>query len=188
MHASPILTLAALALSTTASPLSRRQNACFVVGNTPLPQEVSDAVTAIAPSITCGNTKTIGNVPDVSSNGVSFSSIDFSKSGSSPLQFALDEFATATPLASTDLAAFTTKLDLYTATEAGIRSTGGDLAIKEPKFFLAFQVARIKTAQGVPVDGPGATVEHLLGKVQKNAGSKDKGLLGQVEALATQLT
>lgn len=168
--------------------MNRRQNGCFIVGTTTLPQETADSADVLAKTVTCGNTKTIGNVPDVSTNGVSFSDIDFSKSSSTPLQFALDKFATATPLASTDLAAFQTNLDLYGATEVGIRSEGGNLAIKEPKFFLAFQVARIKTAQGIPITNPGQTVEHLLGKVQKNAGRADQALLPQVEALAKQLS
>lgn len=168
--------------------LDRRQNACFVVGSTTLPKETADVANALAKTVTCGTSTTIGKVPDVSTNGVSFSDIDFSKSSSTPLQFALDKFATANPLASTDLAAFQTNLDLYSATEAGVRSEGGNLAIKEPKFFLAFQIARIKTAQGVAITDPGQTVEHLLGKVQKNAGTADKGLLTQVNALATKLT
>lgn len=76
---------------------------------------------------------------------------------------------------------------MYLATEAGVRSVGGGLAIKVPKFFLAFQVARIKTAQGLVIDDPGQTVEHLLGKVVKNAGGEDAGLIAQVETLATVL-
>jgi hypothetical protein len=126
-------------------------------------------------------------VPDVSSNGISFSSINFASSASTPLEFALDQFATATPLDSTDLDTFQTELNLYIATEAGIRSESGNLAIKVPKFFLAFQVARIKTAQGVAITDPGQTVEHLLGKVTKNAAGESKDLLDQVTALANQL-
>lgn len=174
--------------ATAPTTLNRRQKGCFIVGSTTLPQETADIADALASSVTCSTGTTIGNVPDVTTNGVSFSDIDFSKSSSTPLQFALDTFATASPLASSDLATFQTNLDLYQATEAGVRSENGNLAIKEPKFFLAFQVARIKTAQGVTITDPGQTVEHLLGKVQKNAGSADKGLLTQVEALATQLS
>lgn len=174
--------------SVAPSFLDRRQNPCFVVGSTTLPAETADAANAIAADITCGSSTTIGNVPDVSSNGVSFSSINFADSSSTPLQFALDKFATAEPLASTDLNAFTTNLNLYTATEAGIRSEGGNLAIKVPKFFLAYQVARIKTAQGVQITDPGQTVEHLQGKVTKNAAGEDQSLIDQVNALATQLS
>ena len=126
-------------------------------------------------------------MPDVSSNSVTFSSINFAASSSTPLQFALDKFATADPLASTSLDTFQTDLNLYLATEAGIRSEGGNLAIKVPKFFLAFQVARIKTAQGVTITDPGQTVDHLLEKVTKNAAGEDQGLLDQVTALSTQL-
>ncbi|KAF1966072.1 hypothetical protein BU23DRAFT_332783 [Bimuria novae-zelandiae CBS 107.79] len=181
---------AALAIGASAAPtaLSRRQNGCFIVGTATLPQETADIADALASTVTCGTATTIGNVPDVTANGVSFSDIDFSKSSSTPLQFALDTFATADPLADSDLATFQTNLDLYQATEAGIRSEGGDLAIKEPKFFLAFQVARIKTAQGITIEDAGQTVDHLLGKVQKNAGKADQALLTQVNALATQLS
>lgn len=171
-----------------AAPLSnKRQNACFLVGSDTLPVETADIVTEIQSSIDCGTTTTIGNVPDVTSNGLSFSDINFADSDSTPLQFALDTFATATLLADSDLADFELKLNLYLATEAGIRSEGGSLAIKVPKFFLAFQVARIKTAQGIAITDPGQTVEHLLGKVTKNAAGEDQSLLDQVTALASQL-
>jgi hypothetical protein len=73
------------------------------------------------------------------------------------------------------------------ATEAGVRSEGGSLAIKLPKFFLAFQVARIKTAKGIRITDPGQTVEHLLGKVMSNGKGENKMLLDQVAMLATQL-
>lgn len=147
-----------------------------------------DAANAIAGDITCGTTTTIGKVPDVTSNGVSFSDINFATSSDTPLQFALTKFATAEPLASSDLDTFTTNLNLYLATEAGIRSEGGSLAIKVPKFFLAYQIARIKTAQGTTITDPGQTVEHLLGKVTNNAAGEDKALLDQVTALSTQLS
>lgn len=64
---------------------------------------------------------------------------------------------------------------------------GGSLAIKAPKFFLAFQVARIKTAQGVAITDPGQTVEHLLEKVTKNAIKESTETLDQVTALASVL-
>lgn len=119
------------------APLEPRAGACFVVGNDTLPAEVQDSVTAIQSSVTCSKTATtIDKVPDVTSGNVSFSSIDFSKSSSSALQFALDTFTTATPLASTDLKKVQDQLNVYLATEAGLRSVGGSLAIKVPKFFL----------------------------------------------------
>ena len=68
-----------------------------------------------------------------------------------------------------------------------MRSEAGNLAIKLPKFFLAFQVARIKTAQGVKIEEPGQTVEHLLGKVSSNGKGEDRALLEEVERLATVL-
>lgn len=108
-----------------------------MVGNTALPAEVQDSVTSLQNTVTCSKTATtIGTVPDVTSGNVSFSSVDFSKSKSTPLQFALDTFKTATPLASTDLKAVQDQLNVYVATEAGLRSTDGSLAIKVPKFFL----------------------------------------------------
>lgn len=129
------------------APLEPRQKACFVVGNTALPAEVQTSVTAIQSSVTCGTTTTIDNVPDVTSGSVKFSDVDFSKSSSSPLQFALDTFATAANPADTDLATLQDQLNVYLATEAGLRSVGGSLAIKVPKFFLAMQVSRVQTAQ-----------------------------------------
>lgn len=131
----------------TTAPLEPRQNACFVVGNEALPAEVQDSVTAIQSSVTCGSGTTIDNVPDVTSGSTTFSDVDFSKSSSSPLQFALDTFATPADPATADLATLQDQLNVYLATEAGLRSVGGSLAIKVPKFFLAMQVSRVQTAQ-----------------------------------------
>lgn len=129
------------------APLEPRQNACFVVGKDALPAEVQDSVTAIQSAVTCGSGTTIDNVPDVTSGSATFSKIDFSKSSSSPLQFALDTFATPADPATADLATLQDQLNTYLATEAGLRSVGGSLAIKVPKFFLAMQVSRVQTAQ-----------------------------------------
>jgi hypothetical protein len=154
-----------------------------------LPAEVTDTVTAIQDAITCSTSKTtISGVPDVTSGGVTFSSINFATSKQTALQFALSEFATTEPLANNDLATFQNQLNTYLATEAGIRSVGGSLAIKVPKFFLEFQVSRIQTAQGNAPTDPGLTVEHLLGKVTKNAAGESQTLLNQVTALASQLS
>lgn len=104
-------------LSTTlAVSIPRQAKACFVVGNTALPAEVQDSVTAIQNAVTCGTTTTIDNVPDVTSGAVSFSDVNFADSKSTPLGFALSEFATSTPLASTDLGLFTDRLNTYLAT------------------------------------------------------------------------
>jgi hypothetical protein len=184
------LSLLSLLGATTALPtLSTRQsNACFIVGTNELPAEVADVVTSIQNRITCSaNTTTIGSVPDVSSNGVPFSSIDFSTSDQTPLAFALDQFATETPLADTDLQAFQDMLNVYLATEAGLRSTGGSLAIKVPKFFLQMQISRIQTAQGKAPKAAGQQVDHLRDKVTKNAAGESKALLAQVTALAEEL-
>jgi hypothetical protein len=167
--------------------IAKRQSACFVIGDTVLPQEVADSVTSIQSSITCAGGATLSGVPDVVSGGISFSSVNFATSDLSPLAFALNKFATATPLANTDLAKFEDELNVYLATEAGIRSVGGGLAIKVPKFFLEFQVSRIQTAQGNPPTSAALDVDHLRDKVLKNAAGEDKALLDQVTALATQL-
>ncbi|KAL5119338.1 hypothetical protein ACEQ8H_002825 [Pleosporales sp. CAS-2024a] len=188
----PLLSLLSLLSVSLANPIeyqyTRQAKACFVVGNTALPTEVQTAVRSIQNAVTCSATvKTIGSVPDVSSGGVSFSSIDFTKSKQSPLAFALQEFATASPLASTDLKTFQDRLNVYVATEAGLRSTSGSLAIKVPKFFLSFQISRIQTAQGNPPTAPGQQVDHLRDKVTKNAAGESRALLDQVVALARQL-
>jgi hypothetical protein len=162
-----LLTLMNIALSGTYSPLPSplslpnkskqltqhpaptilpHANPCFIIGNTALPAEVQDSVTSIQDIITCNTAiTTISGVPDVISGGISFSSIDFATSKLTPLNFALTTFATATPLASSNLTLFQSQLNTYLATEAGIRSVAGSLAIKDPKFFLSFQIARILT-------------------------------------------
>lgn len=190
--ASSALTLLSILSAATALPTTdfttRQANACFVIGNTALPAEVADTVTAIESAVTCDNSATtISNVPDVSSGGATFSDIDFSKSSQTPLGFALQQFATADPLADTDLQTFQDNLNVYLATEAGIRSVGGNLAIKVPKFFLQMQVSRIQTAQGNPPAAAGQQVDHLRDKVTKNAAGESKALLDQVTALAAQL-
>ena len=204
-----IALLGSLSLTTAfpTTPIGNRQaQACFVIGNEALPAEVADVVTSVQNSITCSATaKTLSNVPDVTSGAVSFSSIDFSKSDQTPLEFALSQFATADPLADTDLQTFEDSLNVYLATEAGIRSVGGNLAIKVPKFFLVrvpryedfsyltnfglqeMQVSRIQTAQGNPPAAAGLQVDHLRDKVTKNAAGESQALLDQVVALAAQL-
>ncbi|KAK8036247.1 hypothetical protein PG993_008861 [Apiospora rasikravindrae] len=166
---------------------ARQQKACFLVGTETLPKEVSDVAATLAGSITCNpKLKTLSGVPDVSTaSGVTFSSVDFSQP---PLAFALDKFATdPQSLAKTDLKKFQDMLDVYTATEAGIRSVGGNVApLKIPKFFLAMQVSRVQTAQGNPPKGAGQQVDHLRDKVTKNAPKEDKALIDQVVKLATQ--
>ncbi|KAH7157657.1 hypothetical protein B0J13DRAFT_520387 [Dactylonectria estremocensis] len=175
--------------SALAAPqLLKRQNACFVVGSEALPEEVANIATSLANTITCDTSQTtIDGVPDVSSGGVTFSSINFATSGQTPLAFSLDQFATTSPLANNDLQQFQDELNTYLATEAGVRSVAGSLDIKVPKFFLQFQIARIQQAQGVVSDVPGLTVEHQLEKVVKNAGGEDQALIDQVNQLAVTL-
>lgn len=169
------------------APLEARQDtACFVVGDTPLPAEVEDSVAAIQSAITCGSDTTIDGVPDVTSGDVKFSDVDFSQSSDSPLQFALDTFATASNTADTDLTTLQDQLNVYLATEAGLRSVDGNLAIKVPKFFLEMQVSRVQVAQGNPPTAAGLQVDHLRDKVLKNAAGEDQSLLDQVTELAAQ--
>ncbi|WP_457824577.1 hypothetical protein, partial [Staphylococcus aureus] len=88
------------------------------------------------------------------------SSINFDGSGQSPLEFALDKFATTEPLADNDLDLFQARLAAYVATEAGLRSSGGNVnRIKIPKFFLEFQVSRIGVAQGQEIPEAGHQVD-----------------------------
>jgi hypothetical protein len=167
---------------------SKRQNPCFVIGSETLPAEVADSANSLANTVTCDTSQTtIDGVPDVSSGGVAFSSINFANSDQSPLAFALDQFATTSPLAGNDLQQFQDELNTYLATEAGLRSVGGSLAIKVPKFFLQFQMARIQQAQGAVSDVPGQTVDHQLEKVLKNAAGEDQALLDEVNNLAVTL-
>lgn len=171
------------------APAKRASNLCFVIGNTVLPAETLTAADALADVITCSKTTTtIDNVPDVTSGDVSFSQINFADSKDATLQFALDEFATSSPLANNDLATFQDQLNTYLATEAGIRSVAGSLAIKVPKFFLEFQVSRIQTAQGNAPTDAGLTVDHLLTKVLTNAAGQSQDLLDQVTALSKVLS
>lgn len=167
---------------------ARQNQACFVIGSTALPQEVADVADDLADTVTCSSTATtIAGVPDVTSGSTTFSSIDFSQSDQSPLEFALSNFATEDPVANSDLEFFQDALNVYLATEAGIRSVGGSLAIKVPKFFLEMQVSRIETAQGNPPTAAGLQVDHLRDKVLKNGAGEDQALLDQVATLATQL-
>lgn len=178
--------------NTNTAAVSARQSAnqaCFVIGSKTLPQEVADIAANLASTVTCDNSATtIAKVPDVTSGSTTFSSIDFSQSSQTPLQFALSKFATANPLSSTDLQTFQDMLNVYQATEAGIRSVGGSLAIKVPKFFLEMQVSRIQTAQGNPPTAAGLQVDHLRDKVLKNAPKEAQSLRDQVTQLATQLS
>lgn len=106
MHSLTLLALPLLASAHILPPtlFTRQSTACFIVGTETLPKEVADVATAIAGDVTCAAAATtLDNVPDVTSGGVTFSDVDFSASTLSPLAFALQEFATADPVADTDL-------------------------------------------------------------------------------------
>ncbi len=122
------------------------------------------------------------------SNGTRFSDINFEKSPLSPLEFALSEFETIEPLKDNDLSKFQAQANVYVATEDGIRSVGGNLAIKDVRFFLDFQVARIQTAQGVDITNVPDQVQHLLGKVLKNGPEESQATKDKVTALASILS
>jgi hypothetical protein len=190
MYTNTLTTLAFLSSLASALPTitPRQNNACFVIGNEELPGEVADIANNLANTVTCSaDQTTLENVPDVTSGAVTYSAFDFSQSGQSPLEFALDMFQTSDPLADNDLQLFQDGLNVYLATEAGLRSVGGNLAIKVPKFFLQMQVSRIQTAQGNPPEAAGAQVDHLRDKVTSNGAGEDQALLDQVIALAAKL-
>ena len=186
--------VAAVSLAVTlvgaAPTVHRRQSACFLVGKTALPAEVASGVTALAGQVTCGSTTiaNTGGVPDVTSGGISYSSIDFQSSTKSPVGFALDTFKTPADPANANLATLQSQLNTYLAMEAGVRSTGANMLgkLKGTKFFIQFQIARVRTAQGAKL-GVADTVEHQLGKVLKNAVGASQAEKDAVTALSKQL-
>ncbi|KAG8936669.1 hypothetical protein FRC03_011838 [Tulasnella sp. 419] len=167
----------------------KRQSPCFVRGNQALPAEVARTLGSLAGVVTCGTDDTIPGVPDVISGGISYSSIDFRGSNLSPVGFALQTFRTPDRPSEGDLALLQNQLNVYLATEAGVRSTGDPILgrLKGAKFFLQFQIARVRTAQGVTNLGPGEDVEHQLGKVLKNAVGASASEIAEVKTLATRL-
>ncbi|KAL0948109.1 hypothetical protein HGRIS_010727 [Hohenbuehelia grisea] len=177
------------------SALRKRANPCFVTGSVALAKEVADSLPALESTVTCvSGVEVAPGVPDVTSGGIKFSSIDFRKAaGVSPLGFALKTFTTPDDPADADLNTLQSQLNDYLAFEAGVRSQPGTSALlgqlKGPKFFLQFQIARVQTAQGASEAQLGAagTVEHQLGKVVKNAVGASKAEIDAVNALATQV-
>ncbi|KAH7400977.1 hypothetical protein DE146DRAFT_482977 [Phaeosphaeria sp. MPI-PUGE-AT-0046c] len=194
MHFTTILTvLTTTVLAAPASPglNSRQAKSCYVIGNSPLPAIVSSTSTAIENLIKCSvdGSTTLQKVPDVLAGNQAFSTIDFTQGGKTPLQFSLDLFQTADPLANSDLQAFKDALDVYLATEIGIRSAGGNFfPIKIPKFFIDMQIARIETAQGNPPKEAQRQVTHLRDQVLASAAGESQALKDQVTALAAKLT
>ncbi|KAG8821519.1 hypothetical protein FRC18_011305 [Serendipita sp. 400] len=203
MFATTVIRLVCLSIASVgvlAAPIQfevvvdKRATACFLTGSTALPAEVEAGIPALAKSVTCDTSKTsVAGVPLVSSGGISFSTIDFQKSSSSPLGFALQAFATPTDPATADLNKLQNQLNDYLAVEAGLRSKGiggSQLTkVKSVKFFLQFQIARVRTARGETVATLGAagTVEHQQGKVVKNAVGASSAEIAKVNALAKQL-
>ncbi|EUC58242.1 hypothetical protein RSOL_240820, partial [Rhizoctonia solani AG-3 Rhs1AP] len=149
---------------------------------------VAVSFVATCGQVTCGS-KVIANtggVPDVTLGGITYSSIDFQSSNKSPVGFALDTFKTPTDPATANLATLQNQLDTYLAMEAG--STRSTLLpkLKGTKFFIQFQIARVRTAQGAKL-GVADTVEHQLGKVLKNAVGATQAEKDAVTALSKQL-
>ncbi|TFK35839.1 hypothetical protein BDQ12DRAFT_725630 [Crucibulum laeve] len=184
-----LLSLAAFGL---AAPLNvKRANPCFVTGSVALPAEVAAGLPALQKVITCNAAVQVApGVPDITSGGISYSSIDFQKSTKSPVGFALSKFTTPADPAQGDLTSLQNQLNVYLALEAGVRSQPNSSALlsklKGPKFFLQFQIARVKTAQGAKLS-VADTVEHQLGKVTKNAVGASASEIAQVTALSKQL-
>ncbi|KAF9476852.1 hypothetical protein BDN70DRAFT_881905 [Pholiota conissans] len=185
--------LATLSIGALGAPLGvhvkRQTTACFTPGKTALPAEVASGIPALVESVKCTTGTSVTGVPDVSSGGIDFKTIDFQKSTKSPLGFALQTFATPTDPATANLATLQNQLNDYLAVEAGVRSNGGGSilnSVKSVKFFLQFQIARVKTAQGAKL-AVADTVEHQLGKVTKNAVGASASEIAQVNALAKVL-
>ncbi|KAK6512916.1 hypothetical protein TWF506_009078 [Arthrobotrys conoides] len=195
MHIPILLTTLSLLPFTLSIPLismpsifRRQSTPCFLIGTTPLPSETLKIANDLASIVTCdASIRPLQNIPDTISGGVRFSSINFEDSDLLPLDFALTTFKTPTPPSSASLTLFTNRLNTYLSQEAAVRSIGGSLAIKAPKFFLAFQVARIKQSKGIVITDPGQTVEHLLEKVLKNAGRVSQVTKDEVTRLAKEL-
>ncbi|KIJ56374.1 hypothetical protein M422DRAFT_57700 [Sphaerobolus stellatus SS14] len=171
--------------------VGKRANPCFVTGNVTLPAEVADGLPALEKVITCSNAvRVVSGAPDVTSGGISFSSVDFSKFSKSPVGFALSKFTTPTDPAKVNLALLQNQLNIYLAVEAGLRSQPNSIAavakVKDPKFFLQFQIARVKTAQGQTLSVQDS-VQHQLEKVLNNAVGASAAEKAQVNALATQI-
>jgi len=169
----------------------KRANPCFITGSVALPAEITDSLTGLAQAVTCNTAVEVApGVPDISSGGIAYSTIDFQKSALSPVGFALQKFATPADPATADLGLLQNQLNDYLALEAGVRSQPNSSALlaklKGPKFFLQFQIARVKTALGQTL-GVADTVEHQLGKVTKNAVGASAAETAAVTALATQL-
>ncbi|KAG8810331.1 hypothetical protein FRC17_002974 [Serendipita sp. 399] len=169
----------------------KRATACFLTGTTALPAEVEAGIAALAKSVRCDTSKSsVAGVPLVSSGGISFATIDFQKSTKSPLGFALQTFSTPADPATADLTKLQNQLNDYLAVEAGLRSNGVGgsqlTRVKSVKFFLQFQIARVRTAKGERLS-VAETVEHQLGKVTKNAIRASQAEIAQVNALSKQL-
>ncbi|KAI8461070.1 hypothetical protein BY996DRAFT_6408943 [Phakopsora pachyrhizi] len=144
----------------------RQSKACFIVGNAVLPKDV-----VVNDKLTCDfKTQPFPGIPDVSSGNIKYSQVDFqSDSSISSVGFGLKNFQTDGSQA--DLTRFKQLDDVYGATNAALRSTGGDQKQNG--------LAKLK---GINKDQPG--LERLLGKVLKNCVSCSDADRKQVQDLA----
>ncbi|KAJ3739637.1 hypothetical protein DFH05DRAFT_1546327 [Lentinula detonsa] len=187
-----LLAVSSLLIYGFSMPLIKRANPCFVTGSVALPAEVSDGLPALeAAPVTCNTAVEVApGVPDLSSGGIDYSSIDFQKSSLSPLGFALQMFTTPEDPAGVDLTTLQNQLNNYLALEAGVRSQPDSSALlgrlKGPKFFLQFQIARVNAANGLQLDAAD-TVAHQLTKVTANAVGATSAELEQVTTLSTHV-
>ncbi|CCA74275.1 hypothetical protein PIIN_08228 [Serendipita indica DSM 11827] len=186
-----LVTLFATGVASVPLAEKRAASACFLTGSTALPAEVESGIAALSKVVTCNTSKqSVSGVPLVSSGGISFDTINFQKSTKSPLGFALQTFTTPSDPATADLNKLQSQLNDYLAVEAGVRSNGGGgsllTQVKSVKFFLQFQIARVKTAKGQTLS-VADTVSHQQGKVVKNAIGATAAEIAQVNALATQV-
>ncbi|KAH7132249.1 hypothetical protein B0J11DRAFT_220883 [Dendryphion nanum] len=164
--------------------------ACFLVGDVSLPAELDASVKRLVEEnvISCDFSRhTIGNVPDLSTSTQSFSEMNFADSASTPLRFAMARFATTVPIGSSSLRIFEQSLDVYLATEAGVRSEEGDARdVLVVRKYLEFQVARIKSARGIHIADPTQTSEYLLDSLSDMVQEHDLKALGEVVSLVSQ--
>lgn len=125
-------------------------------------------------------------MPDVHTSGLSFSNIFFTFSPTTPLQFAIDSFTPPDTISLDTLGTWQQYLDLFTATEIGVRSEDGNLdTVMVVRLFLDIQVARIKRRLGHEGDPrKGRSIEELIGEladeVLRSTYVRDRRLLKEI--------
>lgn len=142
------------------------KNACFVVGTTPLPSDVvvnqALAQSCIKGSSAFSNEKNLKQLPDILFNNVKFTDISYvkRKAGTSAVRFALDTFG---KMSKADLQ---TRLELYTAINAGLRSIGGPDSrrvlgdLKGVDFLLSMLIGVADKNQAIVTRNKGKTLKN----------------------------